>query len=70
MAIIGIQSLVYGVPDLAESRRFFEDFGLKPEKVSESQVHFKLPEGSSLILRHADDPALPASSSCSAPSWA
>jgi catechol 2,3-dioxygenase-like lactoylglutathione lyase family enzyme len=62
VAIIGIESLIYGVPNIEESRRFFEDFGLPLERASESQVHFALPEGSSLTLRHQDAPDLPASS--------
>jgi catechol 2,3-dioxygenase-like lactoylglutathione lyase family enzyme len=62
VAIIGIQSLVYGVPDIQESRRFFEDFGLPLERADESQVHFTLPEGSSVILRQQDDPELPTAS--------
>ena len=62
MAIIGIQSLVYGVADVEKSRRFFEDFGLPLERASESQVRFALPEGSSVTLRQQDDPELPTSS--------
>lgn len=62
MAIIGIESLVYGVPNIQESRRFFEDFGLLLERAGESQVHFILPEGSSVILRQQDAPELPTSS--------
>jgi catechol 2,3-dioxygenase-like lactoylglutathione lyase family enzyme len=62
VAIIGIESLVYGVPNIQESRRFFEDFGLPVERASESQVHFTLPEGSSVTLRPQDAPELPTSS--------
>lgn len=62
MAIIGIESLVYGVGDVAESARFFTDFGLAPDASEEGVACFSLPEGSRVILRHRDDPALPASS--------
>jgi catechol 2,3-dioxygenase-like lactoylglutathione lyase family enzyme len=59
--IIGIQSLVYGVPVLEESRRFFEDFGLRLEEASTSEARFRLPEGSSVVLRQENDPTLPSS---------
>lgn len=62
MAITGIESLVYGVPSVEESRRFFEDFGLALERASATEVHFRMPEGSSVVLRAQDDPALPPSS--------
>ena len=63
MAINGIHSLIYGVEDIATSARFFDDFGLRPGKAADGDVpRFELPEGSQVILRHRDDPALPASS--------
>jgi len=61
MAIIGIESLVYGVEDLQQSTRFFEDFGLSLHQEGDFSV-FKLEEGSRIILRHIDDPLLPQSS--------
>lgn len=62
MAITGIQSLIYGVEDIATSARFFDDFGL-PSVGGDDAVHrFALPEGSQVEIRHRDDPALPASS--------
>jgi len=36
MAIIGIESLVYGVNDVARSNKFFDDFGLN--KVCENDT--------------------------------
>lgn len=62
MAILGIESLVYGVGDVAMSQRFFEDFGLTVETASQSEARFRLPEGSSVVIRALDDPRLPASS--------
>ena len=61
MAIIGIESLVYGVDDIARSQLFFEDFGLTLSASGEAEAHFVLPEGSSIILRKGDDPRLPVS---------
>ena len=61
MAIIGIERLIYGVGDVAECARFFDDFGLVRDVEEEADaVVFVLPEGSRVVLRHRDDPALPA----------
>ena len=57
--INGIASIVYGVPDVDESRRFFEDFGLRLEAGDASEARFRLPEGSSVVIRAHDDPRLP-----------
>lgn len=51
MAIVGVSSLVYGVDDVDLCTRFFEDFGLGLEARSGSESVFRLPEGSSVILR-------------------
>lgn len=59
MAITGIESLVYGVDDVASATRFFEDFGLPLKERSETLGHFVLNEGSSVVIRHREDPALP-----------
>jgi catechol 2,3-dioxygenase-like lactoylglutathione lyase family enzyme len=60
MPIIGIKSLVYGVNDIASSTAFFIDFGLTLTHQSDAVSHFELPEGSSVIIRHLDDPCLTA----------
>ena len=62
MAIIGIESLVYGVEDLVQCRKFFEDFGLRLMSASASVVEFEVDEGSRVILRLRSDPDLPHSS--------
>ena len=61
MSIIGIDTLVYGVEDVATSARFFDDFGLKRNPSAADHVQYKLPEGSSVVIRHRDDAALPPS---------
>lgn len=60
MAIIGIESLVYGVTDVEESARFFEDFGLirDPAQVAPGTVSFILPEGSRVHIMHRGHPKL------------
>src|SRR4051795_1485815 len=59
MAIVGVQTVIYGVEDLAVCEKFFTDFGLMPLRRSREEIDFVLPEGSHIILRHANDPELP-----------
>ena len=61
MPIVGVETALYGVEDLAVSTKFFEDFGLSLLHKSESESHFKLEEGSNVILRPLNDPSLPES---------
>lgn len=58
MAITGIEQLTFGVDDLEECRRFFEDFGLSAAPAPDDAPRFRLPEGSSVVLRQRGDPAL------------
>jgi catechol 2,3-dioxygenase-like lactoylglutathione lyase family enzyme len=59
MSIIGVETALYGVEDLALSTKYFEDFGLKIYSKSERETHFKLEEGSNIVLRRIDDPSIP-----------
>jgi catechol 2,3-dioxygenase-like lactoylglutathione lyase family enzyme len=59
LAITGIASLVYGVDDVQESARFFEDFGLYGQERRADFASFRLPEGSSVVIRKHSDPLLP-----------
>jgi len=61
MAIIGIETVLYGVKDVAESTRYFIDFGLPLLERSDSHAHFRLDEGSNVLIRHIDDPLVPKS---------
>ncbi|MFN3985592.1 MAG: VOC family protein [Rhodocyclaceae bacterium] len=61
MAINGIETVLYGVDDVAECTRYFIDFGLPLLEKSDSHAHFRLDEGSNVILRHISDPAIPKS---------
>lgn len=61
MAIIGIETILYGVDDLAECTRYFEDFGLPLLERSDSHAHFRLDEGSNVLIRQIRDPAIPKS---------
>jgi catechol 2,3-dioxygenase-like lactoylglutathione lyase family enzyme len=62
MAILGIESLIYGVEDVEKSCRFFNDFGLRRAVSAAGVGRFDLPEGSRVFIRRRDDPALPKSS--------
>ncbi len=59
MALLGIESVVYGVDDLETSLRFYDDFGLERAATDEGGAVYRLAEGSSFVLRRADDPRLP-----------
>jgi catechol 2,3-dioxygenase-like lactoylglutathione lyase family enzyme len=62
MSIIGVETALFGVEDLELSTRYFVDFGLKIHDRNERETHFRLEEGSNVILRPLDDPSIPASS--------
>lgn len=59
MPILGIETLLYGVEDLDECTRFFDDFGLPQLRQTNQLTHYRLEEGSNVVLRHLDDPELP-----------
>ena len=61
MAIVGIQSLVYGVDDIEQSTRFFVDFGLPLVSRDAEEAVFRLDEGSEVRIRSLQDKRLPAS---------
>lgn len=56
MAVVGIETLVYGVEDLPGSTRFFEDFGLPLRRRSDDVAHFRLANGGNVHIRRIDDP--------------
>jgi hypothetical protein len=62
MPILGIESVVYGVEDLALCNRFWADYGLirSDEGASDGPSEWTLPSGSRMIMRAIDDPSLPA----------
>jgi len=62
MAITGIKTLLYGVDDLETSTRYFQDFGLSLHERSAAHSHFRLEDGSEVVLRPTSDPLIPASS--------
>ncbi len=59
MALLGIETLIYGVEDLEASTKFYDDFGLEAVERDAGGVVYRLPEGSSFVIRAGDDPRLP-----------
>jgi catechol 2,3-dioxygenase-like lactoylglutathione lyase family enzyme len=59
MKITRIESLVFGVEDVATSARYYDDWGLKRIDQGQSGADYLLPSGQTLKLRQASDPALP-----------
>jgi catechol 2,3-dioxygenase-like lactoylglutathione lyase family enzyme len=59
MAILGVESVIFGVSDLAENTRFWTDFGLPVEHVGDDEASFRLASGSRLVLLRHGDPRLP-----------
>src|SRR5262249_19728698 len=59
MAILGIESAIFGVDDLEACSRFWEDFGLTPLARSADESVFEVASGSRIVVRRRDDPSLP-----------
>lgn len=60
MKILGPDSLVFGVDDVAACRRFLEDYGLEPVGATDAGGRFEALDGTSVVVARRDDPALPA----------
>jgi catechol 2,3-dioxygenase-like lactoylglutathione lyase family enzyme len=59
VAIDRLESVVYGVTDVAACVRFFEDFGLEPVETGDSGATFRTPVNQYIHVRADDDPTLP-----------
>lgn len=59
MSILGVESVVFGVTDLAEHTRFWTDFGLPLESADGFESIFLLATGSRVILRSHGATGLP-----------
>lgn len=59
MAILGIESVEFGVDDLELCTRFWSDFGLTVRSRDESETVFEVQSGSRVIVRHGDNGRLP-----------
>jgi len=61
MNIVGLETLVFGVEDMAAGRQYLLDYGLKEVEASAAGGTYEALDGTAVILRHASDPGLPAS---------
>lgn len=59
MAILGIESVIFGVEDLAECTRFWDDFGLKALSRDARESVFEVASGSKVVVRLRGDTGLP-----------
>lgn len=59
MSILGVESVVFGVSDLAVSTRFWIDFGLPLESTGPEESVFRIASGSRVILRPHGSAGLP-----------
>jgi catechol 2,3-dioxygenase-like lactoylglutathione lyase family enzyme len=59
MSILGIESAVFGVTDLAEHVRFWSDFGLPLVEANDKEATFQIASGSRVIFYKHGDPRLP-----------
>jgi catechol 2,3-dioxygenase-like lactoylglutathione lyase family enzyme len=59
MNIIGLDTLVFGVDDVASCARYLTDYGLTPVRLTEAGGTFEALDGTSVTLRHKDDATLP-----------
>lgn len=60
MAILGVETAIYCVDDLALCTRFWEDFGLRLLSKDDTESVFEVASGARVIVRRRGDPRLPA----------
>ena len=59
MAILGVESVIFGVDDLETCTRFWDDFGLTAVNRSGGESVFEVATGSRIIVMRDNDPRLP-----------
>ncbi len=59
MSILGIESAIYGVDDVAVATRFFEDFGLVLLSKGDNEAVFEVATGSKVVIRPYDAVGIP-----------
>lgn len=60
MTIMGIDTVVFSAPDMAEMRRFFSDWGLKSLQNRKTAAVYETAVGSQIVVRPPDAKGLPA----------
>jgi len=59
MNIIGPDSLIFGVDDVAACVQYLKDYGLAPLGITAAGGRFEALDGTSIVILHKDDPSLP-----------
>lgn len=59
MNIIGPDTLVFGVDDVAACTQYLTDYGLLPVNVTERGGKFEALDGTSIVIAHRSNPSLP-----------
>lgn len=59
MSILRVESVIYGVEDIAEGRKFLTDWGLEEIDSGENGAIFRTLENQHMVVRKIDDAALP-----------
>ncbi|BFM49091.1 VOC family protein [Marinomonas sp. THO17] len=61
MKILGLETIVFAVEDIASCATFLTDYGLIAKDVNEQGGRFEALDGSGVVLAHTSDDSLPAS---------
>jgi catechol 2,3-dioxygenase-like lactoylglutathione lyase family enzyme len=59
MNILGPDTLVFGVDDVAACTQYLIDYGLKPVSANAASGRFEALDGTGVVIAHKDDPLLP-----------
>ena len=59
MALMGIDAVVFGVANLAEARRFLDDWGVRRLSADDDRLVYETRDGAQVIVRPIDAPDLP-----------
>src|SRR5580658_603671 len=60
VALSGIDAVIFGVTDMAEAKRFLDDWGVKQISVDADRLVYETRDGAEVIVRPIDAPDLPA----------
>ncbi|MCW4627725.1 MULTISPECIES: VOC family protein [Marinomonas] len=61
MKIVGLETIIFGVEDVASCATFLTDYGLFPVDVTETGGRFEALDGTAVVLAHVSDESIPAS---------
>ncbi len=59
MALSGIDAVVFGVQDIAEAKRFLDDWGTAPVNIADDRLVYATRDGAQVIVRPLGAPDLP-----------